>query len=230
MFWDSVLGGLKVFTFWETYAAGLLYLLMLILPLVIVGWRMQQTENAGAAMAGGCLSMLLMPAVQVAAMAILVLTLAPIILGFGEDAMWAFPWQVITNAPGAFLKLVGTMLVATIVIAFVPLLGQLQSVSTLILGGIALTFLLGILDSANPGFVTGRVDLIPGFFFAVGLIVVGGALSFVGILAAGAIAAVVDPHEEGLGQLLMMPVGAVLGLVPVFIYGAWLGLQLKGGA
>ncbi len=35
--------------------------------------------------------------------------------------------------------------------------------------------------------------------------------------------------EEGLGQLIMFPIGAIFGFIPVFMYGAWLGAQVRGG-
>jgi hypothetical protein len=113
--------------------------------------------------------MLVMPALQVVAIAVFVLTLAPIIFGLGEDAAWSFPWKVITVAPGLFLKLVVILVVSAIVLAFVPLLGQLQSLQTLVLGGIALVFALGILTSGNPELVSGELDFTPGFWFTVGL-------------------------------------------------------------
>jgi hypothetical protein len=206
MFWDSVLAGLKVLTYWETYVAGLEYLAIFFIPMAIVGMIMEKSEGGGAAV--GCLSMLLLPVLQVAAMAVFVLTLAPIIFGFADDAAWSFPWKILTMAPGAFFKLVGVLVVAAILLAFIPNLGQLNSWQTLVLGGIALMFVLGILDSVNPGTVRGRVDFVPGFWFSVGLLVIGEVMSWVG---------------------KMFPIGAIFGFIPVFMYGAWLGAQVRGG-
>ena len=228
MFWDSVLAGLKVLTYWETYVVGLEYLVIFFIPIAIVGIVMEKSEGASAA--AGCLSMFLLPVLQVAAMAVLVLTLAPIIFGFAEDAAWSFPWKIITMAPGAFFKLVGVLVVASIALAFIPILGQLQSLQTLVLGAIALMFVLGIVDSINPGIVKGRVDFIPSFWFSVGLIVMGGIMSWVGMMVAALIVTGIEmATEEGLGQLIMFPIGAIFGFIPVFMYGAWLGAQVKGG-
>ena len=228
MFWDSVLAGLKVLTYWETYVVGLEYLAIFFIPIAIVGIVMEKSEGASAA--AGCLSMFLLPVLQVAAMAVLVLTLAPIIFGFAEDAAWSFPWKIITMAPGAFFKLVGVLVVASIALAFIPILGQLQSLQTLVLGAIALMFVLGIVDSINPGIVKGRVDFIPSFWFSVGLIVMGGIMSWVGMMVAALIVTGIEmATEEGLGQLIMFPIGAIFGFIPVCMYGAWLGAQVKGG-
>jgi len=227
MFWDSVIAGLKVLTYWETYIAGLEYLAIFFIPMIVMGIVMQKNEGAGAL--AGCLSILLMPIVQVAAMAVMVLTLAPIIFGFAEDAAWSFPWRLITTAPGAFFKLVGVLIVAAIILAFIPILGGLHSLQTLVLGGIALMFVLGILDSVNPGVVKGRVEFIPGFWFTVGLIVIGGIMSRVGMMAAGLAVTVLELAQEGLGQIIMFPIAAIFGFIPVFMYGAWLGAQVRGG-
>ena len=64
MFWDSVLAGLKVLTYWETYVAGLEYLAIIFIPMAIVGMIIEKSESGGAAV--GCLSMLFLPVLQVA--------------------------------------------------------------------------------------------------------------------------------------------------------------------
>jgi len=227
MFLDSVLAGLEVLTYWETYVAGLIYLAIFFIPMAFMGLIMQQSEDGVAAI--GCISMLLIPVLQVIAMTVFVLTLSPIIFGFAEDAAWSFPWEVLTMIPSAFFKLVGILVVAAIVLAFIPILGQLNSLHTLVLGGIALTFVLGMLESIYPGIVKGRVDFIPSFWFSVGLIVIGGIASWVGLMVAALIATGLEMAEEGIGQLLMIPVGAIFGFIPVFMYGAWLGAQVAGG-
>jgi len=227
MFWDSVVGGLKVLTFWETYVAGLEYLLLFMGPMVLIGLAMEKSGEKGAAV--GCLGMLVMPMLQVAAIAVFVLTLAPIIFCLSEDAAWSFPWKVITVAPGLFLKLVGILVVSAIALAFVPFLGRLQSLRTLVLGGVALVFVLGILKEVNPELVSGKLDAIPGFWFAVGLLVIGAIMAWVGIMVAALLATAVEVATEGLGQLLMFPVAAIFGFIPVFMYGSWLGSQLRHG-
>ena len=215
MFWDSVLAGLNVLTYWETYVAGLEYLAIFFVPMAIAGMIMEKSEGGGATV--GCLSMLLLPVLQVAAMAVFVLTLAPIIFGFAEDATWSFPWKMLTVVPGEFFKLVGVLIVAAIVLAFIPILGQLNSLQTLVLGGIALMFVLGMLDSVYPGIVRGRVNYIPSFWFSVGLIVIGGVMSWVGMMAAALMATALEMAEEGIGQLVMFPIGAIFGFIPVFM-------------
>lgn len=152
MFWDSVIGGLEVLTFWETYVAGLVYLLIFMVPMALMGLTMKE------GMAAGCVSMLVIPVFQAAAVAVFVLTLAPIIFGFAEDAAWSFPWVVISMLPGMFIKLVGTLVLSAIGVSFVPLIGQMRSLHTLVLGGIALLFVLKIFGSLYPEVDLGKLD------------------------------------------------------------------------
>jgi hypothetical protein len=228
MFWDSVVGGLKVLTFWETYAAGLEYLLLFMGPMVLIGQAMGKSgEKSGAV---GCLGMLVVPLLQVAAIAVFVLTLAPIIFGLGEDAAWLFPWKVIGAAPGVFVKLVGVLVISAIALAFVPFLGQLQSLHTLVLGGIALVFVLGVLRSVNPELASSEVDVIPGFWFTAGLLIIGALMAWLGIMVVALLTTAVGGGAvEDAGELLMVPVAAIFGFIPVFMYGSWLGSQLRHG-
>ncbi len=224
MFWESVGNGLGVLTYWETYVASLEYLVIFLVPMALFGMAMQK---GGGSM--GCLGMLLLPVLQVAAIAVFVLTLAPILFGIGEDAAWSLPWRVIAVAPGLFLKLVGVLVVSAILLAFIPFVGQVQSLQTLVLGGIALVFVLKIVKASIPELANVKVDPIPGFWFTVGLLIVGAAMSWVGIMVAALAVTAIGAKAEGVGQLLMFPIAAIFGFVPVFIYGAWLGGQLRHG-
>lgn len=226
MFWDAVIGGLGVLTYWETYVAGLEYLAVFMVPMGVVGYFAMKSERAAGAI--GCLSMLVLPALQVFAVFVFVLTLSPIILGFSQDAAWAFPWVLAFEAPGSVAKFIGLLLVAALLLAFVPILGRLQSLHTLVLGALGLALVLGIIDNANPGFVSKRVHFWPGFWFAFGLLAIGGLLAWIGTLVAAALATAVESAAEGFGQLLMFPIAAIFGFIPVFIYGAWLSAQLRG--
>jgi len=226
MFWDAVTGGLRVLTYWQSYVAGLEYLAVYMVPMGIVGLLAMRSEKAAGAI--GCLSMLVLPALQVFAIFVFVLTLSPIILGLSQEAAWGFPWVLAFEAPGAVAKFVGLLLIAALIVAFIPILGRLQSLHTLVLGAFGLALVLGIIDNANPGYVAKHVHFWPGFWFALGLLVIGAVLAWVGTLAAAALAVAVESKIEGFGQMLMFPIGAIFGFIPVFMYGAWLGAQLRG--
>lgn len=223
MFWDSVLGGLSVLTFWETYVAGFEYLLIFLGPVLLMSLTMKE---GGAA---GCLSMLAIPVLHAIAVAVVVLTLAPIIFGFAKDAAWSFPWVIMGAAPGMFLKLIGILLLSAIALAFVPLLGQIQSFQTLVLGGIALIFDLGIFKTLYPEVSIENLDFIPGFWFTVGLLLLGGIMAWVGIVVSSMLAIIGGGNDDGIRQLLVFPIAAMFGFLPVFVYGAWIGNQLRQG-
>lgn len=224
MFWDAVLAGLKVLTYWQTYLAGLGYLAIFFLPMLIAGMVMEESRGIGLA---GCLGVLLLPVLQVAAMVIFVLTLAPIILGLGEDAAWSLPWKILAVAPGPFFEFVGVLVLIAIGLAFIPILGQLHSLQVLVLGAITLMFFSELLDIAYPGIVKGRADFIPGFWFSIGLLIIGGVMSWISMMVLAFLATALEWVGDGIG-LLMFPIGSVLGFIPVFMYGAWLGAQISG--
>ena len=90
MFWSSIIGGLKVLTFWEVYLAAIIFTIISVGPMVIIGLIGEKNK------AVGCLGgMLIAPVFQALATLIFVFTLFPIILGFAEDAAWSFPWKVL---------------------------------------------------------------------------------------------------------------------------------------
>lgn len=117
------------------------------------------------------------------------------------------------------------MIIAAILIAFVPILGRLQ---TLVLGAMSLSFVLGILDKFNPEIVKDNVEFIPGIWFSLGLLVIGGILSWVGTFVAVTILTGMK-MEDGLVEIAIMPIVAVFGFIPLCMYGAWLGAQVRGG-
>lgn len=225
MFWDSVFGGLKVLSYWETYVAGVEYLAIFFIPMIITGTIMEKSQNSGWLI--GCLSMLFMPVFQVAAMAVMILSISPIIFGLSDDAAWSLPWILVTMAPGLFFKLVVTLVIASIVLAFIPILSRFQSLQTMVLGGIVLMFVLGIVNETYPGVVIDHVDLIPDFWFSVGLITIGGIMAWIALILVALIIEITGMAEESIGQLLMAPIPAILGFIPVFMYGAWLGAQIR---
>lgn len=228
MFWNSILAGLKVLTYWETYVVGLEYLAIIIVPTILWNITTEKFKNTGQ-MGMGCLGIFLMPLVQMAATSILVLTLAPIIFGEAESAAWNLPWRLITEAPITFFKLVGALTVATILLAFMPFLGRLQSLHTLMLGSMVLIFILSLLDSLNPGSILGKIHFFPGFLFLTGLIIISAILSWIGAMLSLLLTSMIEKIISGLGELTMLSITTVLGFIPVFIYGAWLGAQIRGG-
>lgn len=225
MFWDSVVAGLKVLTYWEVYVAGLEYIAICYLPLlmVIAGATMKKSTVFDVVEPINLkVFLVLMPMIHAAALVVMLVTVTPIVLGLSDDADWMAPWEFVTALPLTFLALVVKLVILAFVFPLIPIVGRLQSLQTLAMGSVALISTVRIV-------VGYHVDYIPDFWFSVGLIVIGGVLSWAGMMLAVLFASVVDRAEYGLGQLLIFPIAPMFGFVPVFMYGAWLGAQIGGG-
>jgi hypothetical protein len=73
------------------------------------------------------------------------------------------------------------------------------------------------------------VDFIPDLWFSAGLIVMGGFMSWIGTAVSAQLVGAIKFSDEHIGQYIMIPVSAIFGFIPLLIYGAWLGAQVKGG-
>ena len=226
MFWHAVKDGLSVLLYWETYLAGLEYCAIAYVPLIVFGILMDR-EDSTAAMAAGFGSMFAMPVFQVIATAVFILTLSPIILNISDDAAWSFPWRLVIIAPGAFIRLILVLVVASVFIVFLPLLGGLRSLYVLVLGAITLMCVVALLEQIDPDLINDQVALVPSFWFIVGLLCVGGIMSWLGIMVAAALATLIGLVNESIAEYFIFPTAAIFGFIPVFIYGAWLSAQLS---
>lgn len=221
MFWSSVIGGLKVLTFWEVYVAALIFALISIAPMMIFGLIGEKNE------AVGCLGgMLIVPVFQSLATIIFVFTLFPILLGFAEDAAWSFPWKILFSAPWPMIKASLVIIVVTIGLAFIPILGQVQSLHTFAAGAIALVMVLGILRLVNPNLPVDRILVMPGFLTIIGFLIIASIMSWASTMLVAIIATALGEHSEEYTMLIAVPLGGVFGFVPVFIYGSYIGRQL----
>ena len=107
--------------------------------------------------------------------------------------------------------------------AFIPILGRFRPFETLVLGGIALYFSLHLFGAIIPGGLRDDIRYVPDFWFGAGLLVIGGFMSLMGmLLAIIAISSIGDGAE-----IYVVPFAAILGFLPVFAYGSWLGAQVK---
>lgn len=226
MFWHAVKGGLGILLYWETYLVGLEYLLICYLPMILFGVLIER-ENTKATTVAVFGSIFIMPVFQIVATTIFVLTFSPIILNISDDAAWSFPWRLVIIAPGTFIRLVLVLIVASVIIAFLPLLGNLRSFYVLVVGSITLMCVVSLLEQIDPDLVGDNVEFIPSFWIIVGLLFIGGIMTWLGIIIAAALATLIGLANEGIGQLFVLPTAAVFGFIPVFIYGAWLGNQLS---
>lgn len=158
-------------------------------------------------------------------MVLVVLTLSPIILGFGNAPMWDLPWYILTDQPLPFLKLVGLIVVSLLVLSFVPIIGKLGIVQSLVAGGICLVLILEQLHKARPSLHVDRIGLLPGFWEGLGYIALSGiAGSVLYFMLAMAVHALKLPSR--VQESAMFLAAIVAGFLPLLTYGAWLGAQL----
>jgi hypothetical protein len=172
--------------------------------------------------------MLTLPFFQVFALVMFVFTMSPIILGLSHDAAWSFPWSLAIGAPLGIILYIGKLLLAAIILTFMPIIGRLQTLHTLLLGSFALGAVVNIVGILNPNITAKSIQFWPGSWFIVVLLLISAFLTLVGTLLAALCATLIDLKvKEVLGQLLSLPISAIFGFLPLFIYGAWLGFQLQ---
>lgn len=221
MFLDAVYSALNVMTHWETYLVVLLYLFFMLTPTVFLFLILQKRH----ALSARYFKKLFLPVLEAVGVALSVLMLFPIILGVGDSASWGFPLKVMMLSPGGFLGLLGILIVLAYLIDVVPKLRKLQSFKMLVLGAGSLIFVQIALHIINPIFDIELRQFIPGFWFILGVIFISAVLSklghFVFIAFARALGNKFNLREE-VAELLILPMIATLGFLPVFIYGAWL--------
>jgi len=95
------------------------------------------------------------------------------------------------------------------------------------MGGTVLALLIHEIQRAYPGLSIGRVELIPGFFTIIGFVIASAISSWIGILVAAAAVTHIFKGREEIGQLIMIPLGSVVGFIPIAMYGAWIALQVR---
>ncbi|MDL1970858.1 MAG: hypothetical protein LWW94_07780 [Candidatus Desulfofervidaceae bacterium] len=225
MFWEAVINGLKVLLHWQTYVTAIMYLIISFLPIIVVAFAENKSDELMTR--GGCLAMLLQPLFQSLGVFISVCTLFPIILFGWNEAAWSLPWLLIINVPGRVIILLIIMLVFSIIGALIPLLGRANSFIMFIMGGIVLIFLTMILDKIIPELGIKNIDILPSFLTIIGIVIVSGVASWLGMLASAVVITFLLKKKEEISQLIMFPLGSVFGFIPIFIYGAWLGLQIQ---
>jgi hypothetical protein len=221
VFWDYVYSSLQVMTHWDTYLVVSVYLFLMLTPIILIFLILAKKH----ALSTRYFRKLFLPVFEAIAVAIAVLTLFPIILGLGENALWNFPVRIMKSSPGGFLGLLGILIVLAYIIDVIPKFRKLQSLKTLVLGGVCLIFVQIFLSFINPSIEFELLNYIPGFWFIFGVIIISGVLSKLGHFVFVAFARVLGNKfnlKEEVAELLILPVIATLGFLPVFIYGAWL--------
>ena len=220
MFLESVLNGLSVLSYWQIYLAGIIYSIVILLPLFLIGLGMSKFEPLG------CITILIDHFFRALATLIFIFTLFPIILGLADKAAWSFPWIILINDPWYMIKSAFILMVLSFLLAFIPIIGQFQSVQALLLGSVCLIFVINILHAIEPNFEISRLRFFPGYIYIIGFLIISAITSYLAIIVAAFLLSL-NKYLENFSEIISIPIGAAFGFIPVFIYGAWIGIQIK---
>ena len=225
MFWEAVWGGLRVLLHWETYIVGSIYLFIVWLPVLYALLQSKSIDDLGILGVTAT-----QPFFSALGIIVCVCILFPIIIG-ESNVDWSLPWVLITSRPIAAISAIILILIAAMVAVFIPIVGNFEAFVVFVRGCIALNFVFVSIDNVFP--VAGFSDLqfMPGWSTIIGIVIVGGVVGMLGHLAALRLAGFdLSTNPENIQQAPKLTIyfvaTSVLGLIPVFIYGAWVGLQI----
>ncbi len=224
MFWHAVLGGLQVLLHWQAWIAMLLYGLLLFIPMAAIGAAAERDMRLG------CVGMLVLPLFQVFASMVVLWTLLPIILGLSNDALWALPWSLATGNPVWMLKVTLMLALFAILSAIVPILGRMTSFSNFIVGSGAIAVATREFAAASGREALTHIRYVPSFWTSIGFVIVGAIAATVAGLSLTAVSMAINrsvSNEEYKPGPLLVSAFGIIGLIPAFMYGTWLGDQVK---
>ena len=221
MFWEAVKSGMGTLAHWQTYLATLLYLALSLSPLLVIAPAINRNRTPTDSTL--IIYMVLLPLFQAFALVVFIITLAPIILGQSDQAAWSLPWQLLQHEPVKILLLLGKLILA----AYVLLLIRVPMLQTLVLSGFALILLLNSFPALNPTFNLDELRVWPGFLFMMGLLFFSTLIGWLGILITTVLGSMIEIHFKGRGILFTISVASSFGFIPLFIYGAWIGMLFR---
>ena len=135
MFWDAVQTTFVVLTFWQIYAAGLEYVIIIFTPILITYLVGRKYGSSGFVKHT---SVILVPVFQAVGTLFFVYSVALIALGQEQYSTWKIPFEIALASPGEFLKLSFYVVLASFVFAFLPFINRIYALQTLALSGLAL--------------------------------------------------------------------------------------------
>jgi hypothetical protein len=245
MLWSSVTAGLRILGFWQTYvvAAGTAVIMVvpklflallqdrfmyghdvplnptLIWYLIRYHWidgfdKLQDRASKGN-FTGGCTGLIVIGLAEFLGMYFAIATLLPLMLGTGTGANWSLPWVIPFNDTILFLKMLGVLLVATIILGQIPIVGM-QLIYPLFVAVIA--YFSGVTNTA----------LVPNFWLGCGIILVGLAVKYAVVLILAGVRLILPAVAQfsRLWSIINLLLGPVLNLLPAFIYAGWISHQL----
>lgn len=157
---------------------------------------------------------------------LVVLWLSAIILGMDNKINWALPLQLpsIANNLTTFLMV---MFVFTYIVLLFDRGNRLAVAMVFIIGSSVLMLLLGVFEDINPGFIYGRVDLMPGPWLMIGLMIVILLATWLDGLIFKWIQERLNNAQTISSYIIQIVLSLTMGMLPVIVYGSWHGQQLR---
>jgi hypothetical protein len=226
MFWDAVQTTFVVLTYWQVYAAGLEYVIIILTP-VLITYLVGRRYGSGGFVKHT--SVILVPVFQAVGTLFFVYSVALIALGQEQYSTWKIPFEIALGSPGEFLKLSFYVVLASFVFAFLPFINRFYALQTLALSGLALGMLFVLADGDGfPHF--SEIDWLPNFWFVIGIVVVGAIFGTISVTLVSILhrflSNLTGHNMEVIGLLISVPIASTFGFVPFFIYAAWIGAQI----
>ena len=223
--WTHVLDGMAVLGHWQTYVAALEFLIVCLLMPLAAGFLFARRPDAQAG--SGCLMLVMVPVLEVWAMVVFVMTLSPILLGVSSDADWMLPFRAWAGSGSQMSALLGGLTLLALVMNVAPLLQRRWALHGFVLGSIILAFSVDLVAPGSGEVGASRqIDYLPSLLPALVMLVMAALASVVDELLLVVVYALFGEPDGPTRHLIVSPVAALPGFVPVFVYGAWLGAQL----
>ncbi|GEM_PF-6107695 len=232
IFLESVISGLAVYAYWEAYVAlACLFCIQLLPKALISGALLLRRRSAPHEMRAshGCLLAICEYVSILVGFGVFLLILHPIIFGIRQDAAWSLPWRLAVSQPSVFLTL-HWFLFLGVFVAALPLLRHIQLLGVLCPGVAGLYFIATrVLEGIpHPHFSL----FFPGIFVLFGFLLISTALTwfamYLFVLATLRFRAAEDsdPTTSFTMAAARTVTSTTVGMIPLFIYGQWVGRQL----
>lgn len=223
-FLEASTSAAKVFLNWQTYAVLGEALAISLIPVVFFWAASKKDGSFGTETLST--SSLVMMIIKTLGLYVFMLTLSPVILGVSDNANWLAPWILVNEAPVFAAQSFGVLLLAAFLALFIPMLAELSTFRFLILGTIALGASLALNDPANPQTAIFGQPLVPDVWFCVFLVAFSFVLNLVGCISSWKLTTAIKADGTIGGLMLMYAIAFVIGIIPVLIYGAWIGAHM----
>lgn len=211
MFWDSIIGGLKLFSIWQIWLASIIYALVMFLFFLTVSLIIGNKEDSGRGMIG-CFTFSIGGIIlEGILMSLIVIFLFPIFLGQQSIT----PLSEVVN----FLRpIVEAGLIATIIVTILtvlPIIGNiiasLPGVQSFLMGLIIFTIFTRNQFEALLLELNIQGSIYPNIWQFIGYIILASLLTWLLILIFSII--FLPFGETALGSTMMMFIGQVVGVI-----------------